>query len=214
MKLLNLLFPPKCIFCGRIIKGEDQCFCGDCLSAAPFVKEQRLKAGVSFVSGNTSVFFYEGRVRQALKRLKYQNKPQFAAFFGALLAKELKRTDDEPFDVATWVPAYRWKTIRRGYNQAELLAVKTAKALGIPARRLLFRCRPTRPQNGLTPSQRKANVLGAFRCADVCDFSGKRVLLIDDILTTGATASECARMLLESGCREVYLATVAKTRGK
>ena len=77
-----------------------------------------------------------------------------------------------------------------------------------------MRTRSTRPQNGLTKSQRKANVLGAFKCADKSGLCGKRVLLIDDILTTGATASECARMLFESKCREVYLATVAKTREK
>jgi len=78
----------------------------------------------------------------------------------------------------------------------------------------LKRTRKTRPQSGLTPSQRKANVLGAFCAAEGAGLSGKRILLTDDILTTGATASECARVLLEEGGREVYLATAAKTRGK
>ena len=214
MSLIKLLFPARCIFCGRIIKGETSVLCPDCESEAPFVKTQRLKEGVLFLSGNTSVFYYEKGAKQAVRRLKYYHKPQYANGFAALLAKEIQKKNEEPFDIVTWVPAYGFKTLRRGYNQAELLARNVANLLSVPAERLLARARNTCPQSGLTPSQRRANVLGAFSCAKQGELYGKRVLLIDDILTTGATASECARVLLQEKCREVYLGTVAKTREK
>ena len=121
----------------KILKEENSYFCPECKTAAPFVKTQQLKAGVPFLSGNTSVFFYEDTVKLAVKRLKYYHKPQYAAVFGALLAKELEKENEEPFDVVTWVPAYYFKTYRRGYNQAELIAKQIAKSLNIEARGLL-----------------------------------------------------------------------------
>ncbi|MCX7614603.1 MAG: ComF family protein [Clostridiales bacterium] len=215
MRLLSYLFPPRCILCTQVLKEENSYFCPECRNTAPFVKTQQLKTGVPFLSGNTSVFYYEDKVKRSIRRLKYYKKPQYAVAFGMLLANELEKEMEEPFDVITWVPAYRFKTFRRGYNQAELIAKQVAKLMSIPARGLLTRTRPTRPQNGLTKSQRKANVLGAFCCCVPEEvIHKKRVLLVDDILTTGSTASECARMLFESKCQEVYLATVAKTREK
>jgi len=123
MKLSRLLFPPRCILCRKFLKDENEFICAKCSALAPFVERQRLKAGVLFLSGNTSVFYYEASVKQAIRSLKYHNKPQYAEAFGILLAKALKDMNRlEPFDIVTWVPASRQRTAKRGYNQAELLA--------------------------------------------------------------------------------------------
>ena len=126
---------------------------------------------------------------------------------------KLLQTHPEGFDCLTWVPVSRLRKFRRGYDQVELLAKAVGRELGMTPVPLLKKVRHNRPQSGITDSaRRRANVLGAYREVDREAVSGKRILLLDDILTTGATAGECARVLLTCGAKEIHCAAVAAAR--
>ena len=116
----------------------------------------------------------------------------------------------EDTDILTWVPISRRRKRVRGYDQTEILARVVSRELGIPLTATLKKVVHTRPQSTMgSISHRKANILGAFEAADPASLRGKRILLLDDIVTTGATASEAARVLLTAGAKEVKLATLA-----
>ena len=114
------------------------------------------------------------------------------------------------FDVMTWVPVGSLRRLKRGYDQGKLLAMAVADELGTQAVPLLKKVRNTPPQSGIPDaSRRRANVLNAYEAINTPLLRGKSVLLLDDVLTTGATASECARILLTAGAKEVTFAAVA-----
>ncbi len=125
-----------------------------------------------------------------------------------MLARALPR--DERFDVVVPVPLYWRRRWQRGFNQSELLAYPIARRCGVPVVRLLARSRSTRAQAGLSHSGRRGNVAGAFRLRRGRDVTGLRILLIDDVMTTGATAAACARVLKRGGARSVTLLTLAR----
>ena len=121
----------------------------------------------------------------------------------------------EGFDLLTWVPISFWRRWTRGYDQVELLARAVGRELGMEPVRCLRKVRHNRPQAGISgEAQRRANVLGVYRVTRDADLRGKRVLLLDDIITTGATAGECARVLLTAGAREVHLGAIAAAQSQ
>jgi ComF family protein len=131
-----------------------------------------------------------------------------------LLAKLHQRSEAEQADLVTAVPLYRWRFYPRGYNQAALLARQLRRhGLRAPLRRVLVRVRDTRPQVGLSRAARLANVRGAFRVRRPDDVRGRRVLLVDDVMTTGATAGACARALKAAGAKGVTVAVAAVAEG-
>ena len=114
------------------------------------------------------------------------------------------------FDVLTWIPVSRLRKLRRGYDQGELLAKTVGRELGMTPTPLLRKVRHNRPQSGIHgEAERRANVLGVYRLTQGVEIAGKRILLLDDILTTGATAGEAARVLKTAGAKEVHCAAVA-----
>ena len=130
---------------------------------------------------------------------------------GELLAQCAAEQFGGEFDTVTWVPVSRKRLKRRGYDQARLLAEEAARVLEVPALPLLSKTRDTPPQSGLEEAgQRRANVLGVYRAPDAA--AGLRVLLADDVVTTGSTLSECARTLLTAGAAEVVCVTLAQAR--
>lgn len=182
--------------------------CRRCRAEAPEVGKTKNK--FSFLAGWTAVWYYKGDVRQSLLRYKFLGTRSYAPIYGRLLAMKLTEQWPNGFDILTWIPVSRRRRIKRGFDQVELLARAVGKELGVKPVRTLRKIRHNPPQSTITgEAQRKANVLGAYRVIDPTSLSGKRILLLDDILTTGATASECARVLLTAGAKEVYLAAVA-----
>ena len=126
---------------------------------------------------------------------------------------KLLQSNPDGFDCLTWVPVSSLRKLRRGYDQVELLAKAVGKELGMEPVPLLKKVRHNRPQSGIPDAaKRRANVLGAYRAINRDAISGKRILLLDDILTTGATAGECARVLLTCGAKEIHCAAVAAAR--
>ena len=148
---------------------------------------------------------YEGVLRELIHLYKYGRVKTLAWPLSGLLAQALPR--DEAFDAAVPVPLYWRRRLQRGFNQAELLARGLSRRTGIPVVRALGRLRPTPAQAGLSNSARRQNVSRAFRAHGV---QGTRILLIDDVMTTGATAASCAAALKQAGARRVSLLTVAR----
>jgi ComF family protein len=152
---------------------------------------------------------YEGTLRKLVHLYKYGGVRPLAARFGDCLGRVLPR--EERFDMIVPMPLHWRKRWNRGFNQAELLAGEIARRWNAPVRNAVRRVRATAPQAGLTNAQRRANVQGVFRANPRVRLDGLRVLLVDDVITTGATASACARALKRAGAARVSLAAVART---
>lgn len=208
--LLELLFPPKCVLCRKLLKNGEQDLCRECREEAPCYPNRKIS--LQFLDSFAAVWYYEKNVRKSLLRYKFYGARSYAKNYGRLLAMKVLETDLQ-FDVLTWVPVSRLRKFRRGYDQVELLAKAVGKELGITPVPLLRKIRHNRPQSGISDAaKRKANVLGAYRLVESGAVSGKRILLLDDILTTGATAGEAARVLKTAGAKEVHCAAIAAAR--
>jgi len=154
---------------------------------------------------------YEGTLRLLIQRLKYDGYRPLAKPLGRFLAEAVQRLDPQSFDVLVPVPLHRRRERRRGFNQAALLAAHVSKAQKIPlAASDCVRVRDTPPQTGLRAAERRKNVAGAFHVPEPQRIRGKRVLLVDDVLTTGATAHACAQALRDAGAQGVWVATLAR----
>lgn len=207
----NLLFPPKCILCGAVLQKDELDLCRSCRVDSPECPQSRVK--LSFLDSWAAVWYYEGNIRKSLLRYKFRRARHYAAGYGRLLAMKLLTQYPEGFDLLTWVPVSRIRKFTRGYDQVELLARAVGAELGMEPVATLRKIRHNRPQSRITgQAKRRANVLGVYRAICPETVEGKRVLLLDDIITTGATAGECARVLLTAGAKEVHCGCVAAAR--
>ncbi len=152
---------------------------------------------------------YEGTLRELIHLFKYQRIRTLAAPLGMMLVSALPR--DERFDVISPMPMHWMRRWQRGFNQAELLARMIGRRTGIPVRNLVRRRRATAPQAGLSNAQRRSNVAGVFAVRRRTGIAGRRILLVDDVFTTGATASACAAALKRAGAARVTVLTLART---
>jgi ComF family protein len=209
--LWDLLFPPKCPFCGRLLdKGE--LLCPDCQRDLPWLTGPAGERAVELTEGCVSPLRYQDKVRTAIHGYKFGGRSARSVAFGTLIAQAVQDRGYE-FDLISW-PSLSSKRLRqRGYDQAELLAREVGKLLAVPVVPTLQKAdRPA--QSGLEDEgARRANVLGAYTPVEPEGFRGKRVLLIDDVVTTGATLSECARTLRVAGAEAVLCATLAQAGG-
>jgi len=163
---------------------------------------------------------YEGRMRDAIHAFKYDRLRPAARGLGQMLAAAIAElADDAPCELLVVpVPLHRAKHRARGFNQARLLAAEALAALKRTHREwkltlasgMLLRQRATETQAGLSPHARRLNMRGAFHVADAAAVSGRHILLIDDIMTTGATARAAARVLRDAGAESVWVATLAR----
>ena len=209
--LMELLFPPKCVLCRKLLKSGEIDLCRECRADA--TEYAGKKINIRFLDSFAAVWYYEGNVRRSLLRFKFYNARSYGVSYGRILAMRLQREYPDGFDMLTWVPVSRLRKLRRGYDQVELLAKAVGRELGLSPVPTLKKIRNNRPQSRLKdPAARRANVLGAYRLLEGAAVKGQRVLLLDDILTTGATAGECARVLLSAGAKEVHCAAVAAAR--
>jgi ComF family protein len=151
---------------------------------------------------------YEGTLRELIHLFKYGRMKPLARTLGANLVSALPR--DQRFDVVVPMPLHWRRQWQRGFNQAELLARRTARSYGIPVSNAVRRIRSTAAQAGLSNAQRRENVAGAFQLRNRRAIEGRRVLLIDDVMTTGATASACALALKRGGAAAVTLLALAR----
>ena len=157
--------------------------------------------------------FYEGAVRESFLRFKFSGRDFYADVYGTWMAGRILDELGRGFDGVCWVPVSKKRRKSRGYDQSELLAKRVAKDLSLPTCAALQKHAERNPQSQLKDAAlRQANASGAFSVRPDADVSGKTLLLIDDIVTTGATLSECCRMLRQAGAKHVFCAAFASPR--
>ena len=221
-RFASLLFPQTCVLCGTVVE-YDTLWCGECLP-------HLLKGEVCAVCGHlqadcvcgrvqwafvraVSALRYKGSVREAVLRLKKKPDRRICLFFAQQMQEVLaEEYAGIVFDCAVEVPQNPKKLAERGYNPAELLAAELCVMLGLPLERCaLCRLDSTRPQHSLDVAARFANAQSSFKIARKEAVKGKHILLIDDVMTTGATAQACAAALLGAGALTVHVVTAAAT---
>ena len=208
--LLDILFPPRCAFCRRLLRRGESGMCGRCAASLPYTPEG-YNDGTDFVEACVAPLFYEGAVRDALLRYKFSGVTAYAGIFGRLVAGCVRERLAGRYDLISWVPLSSERLRERGYDQAMLIALSAALALDDVAVETLRKTRNAAPQSGTgSAAERRANISGAYEIIDPELVQGKHVLLIDDIITTGSTVSECARMLGLAGAESVVCASVAR----
>ncbi len=226
--ILSLFFTNRCRLCSKVcdIRAE---LCESCEETLPEIngeicyfcgveKEKcSCKEKAMFYFSACAPFYYEGGPKKAAVLLKYQANEQTLEFFSREMAKCVnKRYNGIDFDCIAYVPAFKTDEIKRGYNQAELLAKGLGKILNIPVYALLYKVYETQPQHTLSEAERSGNLLGAFEVNSDTDFEieNSRILLCDDIKTTGSTLNECAKTLMINGCAEVRCITACVRCGE
>lgn len=209
--LWEALFPRKCVFCGGFLTREETDLCARCRKDAPALPPHRRR--LRYIEAWTAPFCYEEPVRGSILRYKFGGRRSYAGAYGRLVAMAVSRDLDCRPELLVPVPLSRRRRFRRGYDQTALLAEAVSRDLGIPVVRALKKIRHNPAQSGLREAAaRQANVLGAYAVRDAGAIRGRRVLLLDDVITTGATAGECARVLLTAGADAVCCAALAARR--
>lgn len=206
--LKDLIWPRRCILCHKPVGPEAERLCASCAASLPepFSGTRRGSHYRRWVSA----LWYEDPVRSSFLRFKFGGCRFYAAYYGLWLANAVQKQLGTEFDLMTYVPISRLRKRKRGYDQTLLLAEAAGKLLGLTPVRTLKKRNRVKPQSRtLGPEERQRNIRGAFRVVDPEAVKGKRVLLIDDVLTTGATVSEASRVLLEAGAKSVDVATLA-----
>lgn len=209
-RILNLLFPPKCPFCGRIL--DEPGICAGCRRDLPWTQGEEQERTLPGHVRCASPLFYEDRARDGVLRLKFRGASYAADSFGDLIASCAAEHFSGEFDTVTWVPVSRKRLKQRGYDQARLLAEAACRRWSVKPEPLLRKVTENAAQSGLREaSMRRANVLGAYE-VDTDRIAGRRLLLVDDVVTTGSTMGECVRVLRDAGAAGVVCVTLARTR--
>ena len=216
----KLLAPQKCLYCNEPTDDPDGAVCDRCLPEEERLLNARcpvcgLAAGECVCSDRDdyAFLFYYGckSVRNATARIKYANNDIAVRHMARLLAEKLK---DGRFDAVFFVPRSKKAKRKYGFDQAELLAGAVAELLGLPVCAALFRKSESKPQKLLSAAQRRKNIRDTFSVHEDMVGGIRSALLIDDVITTGATVTECARILRGAGIRTVRCACIAKTPKK
>lgn len=196
---------PLCACCGTMVSGGDgpEPLCAACRDQTPAFDRAR------------AAFAYRGSLREVIQCLKYRGKTQLARPLGRLMHAVYRSFWQPPaVDLILPVPLHQRRLRERGFNQALLLVRRWPRAAGEPRMPLdcsvLVRTRATAPQAGLDRSARRANISGAFAVRHPERVAGRRLLLVDDVITTGATVGECARVLKQSGAAGVDVLALAR----
>jgi ComF family protein len=199
---LSFIKDPVCLKCGKELKDDENEYCYDCKK-----REHAYTQGAA-------VFAYNDGIKQSIYRFKYKNRREYATFYAEEIYKSKKhliRTWNP--DVIIPVPLHRLKLRKRGYNQAQLIAEELGKLLKIPVdHTYLIRKNNTKPLKELSDTDRMKNLQNAFQIVkNGVDY--RKIMLIDDIYTTGSTVDECARMLFEAGAQKVYFICLCIGKG-
>ena len=236
--VVDLLFPPRCVACRRL----GAWLCPDCQNKVEAIRPpvcrwcglpleepapppsallqhalstcERCREGLHEFDGLVAYAFHTDPLRQAIHELKYEDLRSLAAPLGRLMAQgwSLLAPRDDDVDVIVPVPLHPTRQRQRGYNQAALLARELGAHLQRPVvEDALIRTKATAPQVGLNAQERQANVRDAFQCVN-SSLGGKRVLLVDDVCTTGATLEAASAALRKGGVSSVWAYTLAHAR--
>lgn len=211
--LLTLLYPPRCIFCGKPLEPGEE-VCSDCRERLPVTDRHSGVQTGRWFHLCLSPFFLEGPVREAMHRYKFSHQEANGVIFGRWMARSAQAYFPEPFDLITWVPVHWRRRWERGFDQSRLLAKEVARAYGVKPVQTLKKLRHTQPlsQSKGGAAKRRALVEGVYSLSCSQHLEGKRVLLVDDVITTGSTLDEASRILRQAGAAEVCCITAARGR--
>ncbi|MGE5328926.1 MAG: ComF family protein [Deltaproteobacteria bacterium] len=228
--VLNLFFPPRCSFCSNIMdwsSRNEEVVCPDCLVQTSFVDTQScIHCGKSLEKQSScscgldsqklyydkvySACEYEGITREGLLDFKFSGRKELARVFAWFIIKKLQMTNEKTFDIIISVPIHKTSFKERRYNQSELIAEHIAKYYSKQlVKNNLIKTKETLMQSKLNKNDRSQNIKDAFEVVLKDEVKGKNILLIDDILTTGATVNECSKVLKQNGAKQIIVATVA-----
>lgn len=215
----------RCELCGEVVE-FDESLCDDCKSAQKIVSPRCVHCGCAKDDCNckkhkneykqvAAAYYYNSSIIRAVHNFKDLNMP----FLSNRFSDDMLGVIDElyssiDFDCITFVPLRRFRELKRGYNQSQLIAKHLSKAMHIKCIPLLKKVRYTGVQHNKTAKQRKVDVFGAYDVSDKFKnfINGKTILLVDDVKTTGSTLNECAKMLNIYGAKEVYAISFALTK--
>lgn len=217
--LLTCLFPHHCYFCTEVILPRQR-LCADCAEKAPYIlppvcercgrNADRCSCGKHrhHFERCVSPFYHEGVAQNGISQLKNHNYRATADGFAAEMAEVVRREyGGIAFDAVTSVPLHKKDFGRRGFDQAAALGRALAAQMNVPYEAVLTKLTHTEPQKELSAVRRRGNLLGVFDV--VGEVSGRTFLLVDDVITTGSTLDECAKMLKLYGAADVYAVTAA-----
>lgn len=208
--ILDLIFPENCLFCGS----DESLFCSNCLQKQK-ISAITSKKNLSKVAGIKQVVvasnYRQQQLAELIRHYKYRSIYSLAGPLAEILIACLEVQRFNNIDLVLPVPLHKKREIRRGFNQAELLAKNISQHFSWPvANKAIVRKFNTVAQVKLNKDQRKQNVKGVFEVLDKKIIRNKRILLVDDVITTGATLSECAKTLLKNGAVEVQAIVIAQ----
>ena len=208
--IADFLFPPVCSVCGKLDK---KWLCINCRK-----RVERLEKSCVVQIENRKyekllyIFKYESLIRKLILQYKFSNKAYLNNFFANIIIKNEKNLSLlKQYDMIIPVPMHKKKMQNRGYNQTELISEKIDKLADIPSRKdILYKVVNTTTQSKLGGKARQSNIQHAFLVKKDIEVEGKKIILLDDIYTTGATTEECSRVLKESGAKEILVLVLAK----
>ncbi|MHC4661085.1 MAG: ComF family protein [Planctomycetota bacterium] len=230
-RILDVIYPRTCLVCNSPVKGSGAVFtCPACLEKIIFIGNHACRTcGTKVGPGaekskrcvacrdSTLVFrrcsavgMYDGPLRDLIIQLKFRKLELTVADLGRWIADRYEETRGIVPDFLVPVPLHINRRRERGFDQAEILAEHVAKRSGVPLKKPLVRTRNTEPQTGLPPTGRQKNISGAFALSKKADVQGKRILLIDDVMTTGSTLAECSRALRNAGASSIECLILAR----
>lgn len=205
-KLAAIIFPERCPFCGKAV-APCRPACEDCTALLPPCTYKKLISGIYEAQ---SALPYEKAYKSAILKVKFGKRKQYIYQLAMLTLNRIAPQKNlSGFDVVTFVPLHPDSQKERGFNQSELLAKYIAEELNIPCEPLLKKVKKNKPQHTLPASARQKNVMDAYRKVKSAHIKGRKILLVDDIVTTGFTLAECAKVLTEKGAEDICFLTFA-----
>ena len=214
-KILNLIYPQVCGICGKL---NSKSLCNKCKTRLQ--KEYQFQTdnyeediSKNFMEHNY-FFKYENLIREQILALKFQEKPYIYKTIAYFLKNMEKSFENlKKYDIMIIVPISKQRKRDRGYNQSKLLAKEISKIIKVPIQpKILYKVKNTVPQSSLNKKQREENAKGVYEVKNISKLNNKKILIIDDIYTTGSTVNECAKALIEKGIEksQIGVLTIAK----
>ncbi len=210
--ILELVYPPTCGFCGKICSNYICTKCYAKIKKYEIKNRKNYKVKDMYFDEMYNVFRYEEDIRNILIRYKFQNKAYLYKTFSKIILNNKKICGNlKKYDIIIPVPIHKKRKHRRGYNQTELVAKEISHQLKIKmGKDVLIKNINTKAQSELSKKERNDNIKGAFKVQNLQKIKNKKILLIDDIYTTGNTANECSKMLKLAGAKNIGILTIAK----